>query len=494
LKRRAFDESQAFDKGQTCRNAHFGDADSNGHLAMRLKLIPSRTSVWTLTALALLCALALVFKVFTLSAVIFTSTVLAVAMLTFAAADVFWSLRTWYRAPLQWRRRLPAAFALGVTRQLSGQLINEGVQRWRVALFDHVDPSLTFNGLPQTLQVPAQKTLEVHYSVTPSQRGEVCFAPAELRVRTLLGSFELLLKAGAEERLRVYPNFAAVSRYAWLAGDNRLAEIGIKAAPQRGAGTDFKQLSEYKPGDSIRHIDWKATLRHKRAIVREYQDERDQTVLFLLDCGRRMRADEGTNSPNAFNPASTVTSHFDEALNALILLAHVALKEGDAVGVMTFGCPPGEERHFAPRKGIHSLNALMASIYDIQPQAVHSDYLMAAAELMRLQRKRALIVILTNFRDEDSAEIEPALRLMRGRHLVLLASLRERVLRELMEQPLTHESVAIEVAGAHLFTQSRHDAFTRLSVRDGLLVDVEPGLLPAQLVNRYRALKRAGLL
>jgi uncharacterized protein (DUF58 family) len=285
-----------------------------------------------------------------------------------------------------------------------------------------------------------------------------------------------------------------VARYAWLAGDNRLAEIGIKAAPQRGAGTDFKQLAEYKAGDSIRHIDWKATLRHRRPIVREYQDERDQTVLFLLDCGRRMRADEGATTNGG-------GSHFDEALNALMLLAHVALKEGDAVGAMTFGTDPGDARHFAPRKGSGSLNALIATLYDIEPRATHSDYLDAAAQLMRAQPKRALIVVLTNFRDEDSAEIAPALRLMRSRHLVLLASLRDRVLRLMAELSMAdgasgvgHDAKAIEIAGAHLFAQSRSDAFARLATRDGLLIDVEPGQLPAQLVNRYRAIKRAGFL
>jgi uncharacterized protein (DUF58 family) len=465
---------------------------------MRLNVLPSRASVWVLAALALGCATLLVARV-SLAAMVTGVSVLASLLLAVAVIDVAWSFAAWQRAPLQWQRRLPAAFAIGVPRTLTGALVNEGTRAWRLALFDHVDPSLDVEGLPQTLRVPAQARLEIAYQVTPRRRGEVHFAPADLRVRTILGTFELLLNAGPSESLRVYPNFAAVARYAWLASDNRLAEIGIKTAPPRGAGTDFKQLADYKPGDSIRHIDWKATLRHKRAIVREYQDERDQTVLFLLDCGRRMRADEGA-------AARRGGSHFDEALNALMLLAHVALKEGDAVGAMTFGTDAADARHFAPRKGHASLNALIAALYDIEPRAAHSDYLTAAAELMRVQRKRALIVVLTNFRDEDSAEIEPALRLLRSKHLVLLASLRERVLRELAEQPLvrgaggkangelSNDIRAIEIAGAHLFAQSRRDAFARLAIRDGLLIDVEPAQLPAQLVNRYRAVKRAGLL
>jgi uncharacterized protein (DUF58 family) len=177
-----------------------------------------------------------------------------------------------------------------------------------------------------------------------------------------------------------------------------------------------------------------------------------------------------------------------------MLLAHVALKEGDAVGAMTFGTAPDDARLFAPRKGKASLNALVAALYDIEPRATHSDYLVAATELIRKQRKRALVVVLTNFRDEDVPELEPALRLLRTRHLVLLASLRERVLREIAEQPLKSDTQAIEVAGAHLFAQARSDAFARLAARDALLIDVEPARLPAELVNRYRAVKRSGLL
>ena len=489
---------------------------------MRPALIPTRASVWALAALALACAVALVAGA-RMAWVAAGAATLAVALLVASVLDVALTLRAWRAAPLQWQRRLPAAFALGVPRVLAGTLVNEGRCAWRVALFDHIDPSFDFDGLPQTLAVPAEARLELHYRVTPRRRGPVVFEPAALRLRTRFGLFELLLRAGVAESRRVYPNFAAVSRYAWLAGDHRLAEIGIKAAPQRGAGTDFKQLADYTPGASVRHIDWKATLRHQRPIVREYQDERDQSVLFLLDCGRRMRADDGAaangagagagaglgagagdsvhagtaagaHTGTAAGAAVARTSHFDDALNALMLLAHVALKEGDAVGAMTFGTEPGNERHFAPRKGSRSLNALMATLYDIEPRATHSDYLMAASRLMHLQRKRALVVVLTNFRDEDSAELGPALRLLRTRHLVLVASLRERALRELAEQRTGTDAAAIEVAGAHLFAQARHDAFVRLAQRDALLIDVEPAQLPAQLVNRYRAVKRAGLL
>jgi uncharacterized protein (DUF58 family) len=253
----------------------------------------------------------------------------------------------------------------------------------------------------------------------------------------------------------VFPDFAQVARYAWLAGDRRLQEIGVKTYQLRGQGTDFKQLSEYRVGDAVRHIDWRATLRVGKPIVRQFQDERDQCVLLLVDCGRRMRADD--------RGAAAGAAHFDQVLNAVMLLSYVALAQGDAVGAMTFGTPPGGERSFAPRKGTQALNALMGQLYDVQPTLAHSDYVAAARMLLQRQRKRALVVVITNFRDEDGAELALALRLLRGRHLVLLASLRERIVGELIGQPLTSGDAAIDVAAAHLYEQARRDAFNRPS-------------------------------
>ena len=108
-----------------------------------------------------------------------------------------------------------------------------------------------------------------------------------------------------------------------------------------------------------------------------------------------------------------------------MLLAFVALSSGDAVGALTFGTPPGAEKRFAPRKGRQTLNALMAELGDVEPSPIFSDYMAAAADLMQRQRKRGLVVLITNCRDEDSAELAAALQPARSRHRVVLASLRE---------------------------------------------------------------------
>ena len=450
-----------------------------------MRVAPSRLLLSLLAAIGL-GALAALLAGVALRLVTFVTAAAVLALLLAAGVDFLVSRTRWRAANVRYTRRLPPAFAIGVERTVRVTLEHDGEYEWACAFYDHIDSSVEATGLPQPLVLPRDKRLETSYAVKPTRRGEIVFAPAELQVHSQAGLCELRVRLGAVEKRRVYPDFAELARYAWLAGDRRLQEIGIKTFQQRGEGTDFKQLAEYRYGDSVRHIDWKATLRLDKPIVREFQDERDQRVMLLIDCGRRMRADDRRGAVG--------TAHFDQVLNAVMLLSYVALAQGDAVGALTFGTPPGEERLYAPRKGAHTLNALMSELYGLQPTPSHSDYVAAAQDLLRRQNKRALVIVITNFRDEDGSELGLALKLLRQRHLVLLASVRERIVGELITQPLASGNAALDVASAHLYEQARRDAFRRLSSRDALMVDAEPERLGIELVNRYHAVKRAGMI
>jgi uncharacterized protein (DUF58 family) len=113
---------------------------------------------------------------------------------------------------------------------------------------------------------------------------------------------------------------------------------------------------------------------------------------------------------------------------------------------------------------------------------------------LRQHGKRSLVIVVTNFRDEDGSELGHALRILRSRHLVMLASLREEIVEEMASQPLADPQAAVEIASAHLFEQSRRDAFNRLAARDALMVDAAPARLGVELVNHYHAAKRSGLI
>jgi uncharacterized protein (DUF58 family) len=450
---------------------------------MAVRVIPSRALIAIVLAAVGAATVTLAVGV-GVAVVALLAAVLAVVLLVVVVADAAITKRTWRESKPKLTRHLPTAFAIGVQKSVTLSIAITGTRRWQGWVYDHVPSSLASTGLPLPLDITGGTTTDLTYHVVPTLRGEVQFAPADVKLRSRFGLLEILERLGDVEARRVFPDFAQVARYAWLAGDRRLQEIGIKTYQQRGEGTDFKQLTDYRIGDPVRHIDWRATMRQAKPIIREFQDERDQCVMMLVDCGRRMRAQD--------TDTTIGTTHFDQVMNAVMLLGYVALQRGDAVGAMTFGTPPEEERSFAAKKGKHALHGLMAEFFSVQPTLSHSDYVMAAQQFLQRQRRRALVVLITNFRDEDAPELQHALRLLRSRHLVLVASLRERIVGQLMMQPLVDHNSAVEVASAQLYEQSRRDAFNRLADRDALLVDAEPDQLGIALVNRYHAVKRAG--
>ncbi len=409
-----------------------------------------------------------------------------VALLALVVLDARLSFTSWMQSPLTLTRRLPHAFAVGASVGVQVSLANPGPAMRRGRYFELADPSLSMPAMPLRFAVGPGERETLEFSLTPTARGLKCFEAGQLRLRSILGLLDCNLRVGPRESRRVFPDFKRQASLAWLATDQRLAELGIKNVRRRGAGTDFDQLTDYRAGDPVRHIDWKATLKHGRPIARVFQDERDQSVLFMLDCGRRMRADDTQSGIGA--------SHFDQSLDALMLLTFVALASGDAVGAMTFGTPAGQEKRFAPRKGRQTLNELMAQLGDVEPSPMFSDYLEAAADVVRRQRKRGLVVLITNCRDEDSVELLAALRLLRSRHVVVVANLREQIVGAMAAQPLSRPESVFEVAAALDYEQRRRDMLRRLAAGGAVLIDCEPRSLGVELVKRYTVLKRTGAI
>ncbi len=401
---------------------------------------------------------------------------LAAVVLVVALADAAFALRI---GPFTARRRLPGSLAVGARYRVELELANRGGARAEVVVFDHAPAKLGARGLPLALALEPGRTASFEYEIEPTGRGELAFGRVELVARSSFGLWRRRLFAGEAQHVRVYPNFRAVSRYELLAAANRTGELGIRRRPQRGEGLEFRQLREYREGDTLRQIDWKATARLRRAISREYEEERDQQIVFLLDCGRKMHARDGARS------------HFDFALDAVLLLAHVALRQGDAVGLATMS---GERRWLAPRKGAKQLQRVLNSVFDLESGTRASDYLAGAEALARRLAKRALVVIVSNLRDEDHGELLRAARLLGRRHLVLVASMKESALAAALETPVRDLDSALVVAATHQYLLARRQAHARLRRSGVLALDAEPTDLAVSLVNGYLDVKAAGVL
>jgi uncharacterized protein (DUF58 family) len=377
------------------------------------------------------------------------------------------------------QRRLPGSLPLGVRQQVVLRFANGTSRVQRLVVFDHHPADFEVRGLPQTVAVPPQGWAEARYEIRPVERGEWRFGRVEARVSSRLGLWQVTAWLGEESVTRVYPNFAELTKYTLFAIDNRLSQIGILQRRRRGEGLEFHQLREYREGDAQRQIDWKATSRSSKLISRDYQDERDQQIMFVIDCGRRLASRDGE------------LSHFDHVLNAALLLAYVSLRQGDAVGFLTMS---GESHFMAPRKSAAVVNFMLNRLYDLQPSLLTTDYYNAALDLMRRVRKRSLVVMLSNLRDEDDDMIAPALRLLCRRHLVLFASLRENILSRALRARVDSFDRALTYSSAAEYLHTRELAFRRLERGGALCLDVEPQQLPLALVNRYLEIKRQGRL
>ena len=383
------------------------------------------------------------------------------------------------REPLAVERTAPHSLALGTWATVRLRLRNPRAAVERVTVFDGHPLATEVEALPREVDVPGERGIEFDYRLRGLVRGEGLFGPCEVVRQSPLGLWDVRERTALDTRVRIYPNFTAVAGFALHALENRIQLMGIRRRQRRGDGLEFRQMRDYQSGDSLRQIDWKATSRRQKTISREYQEERDQQVVFLLDCGRRMRALDGE------------LSHFDHCLNALLLVAYVALRQGDAVSLLTFG---GVDRRLPPVKGRQGMTPLLNAVYDLETTLEPPDYLEAAARLRAFQRRRALVVVVTNQRDEDEDELGPALDLLRTRHIVVLASLREMSVEALLEAPVGGFEDALSTCSAQDYAEARRRALERHSGRGVLTLDIAPSQLQVALAEKYLEIKRSGRL
>jgi uncharacterized protein (DUF58 family) len=434
-------------------------------------VIPSTRLLWAILVAAAVGVAVSIFPEFQLPWLIGGAAFLVLALL-----DAFAGLRLAAPAVV---RQVPGSLALGVRSEVRLRVANAAGLRVRLDLHDHHPATFEADGLPRRVDLERGQWSEVTYHVKPVARGETHFDAAEVRLHSPLGLWLIRRRAGAISDVRVYPNFRALAKYTLLATDNRLSQIGVLQVRRRGEGMEFHQLREYRQGDAQRAIDWKATSRTQRLIAREYEEEKDQRVLLVIDCGRRMASKDDE------------LSHFDHALNAALLLAHVALRQGDAVGMMTMA---GVNRYCEPRKSVAAVNAILNRVYDIEPTLAVPDYHLAARDVMSQVRRRSLVIVLTNLRDEDDETLLPALKLLRTRHLVVLASLREAIISRALSARVDSFDRAVTHAAAADYLATRERAFRRIVAAGAVCLDVEPERLAISLVNRYLELKREGRL
>jgi uncharacterized protein (DUF58 family) len=397
-------------------------------------------------------------------------------LLSLGVLDYFASRQT---PPIQVTRELTHNLAVDKWTQVKLQIRHDFTRVMRVKIFDGIPGDANYQHLPLTMDLLPGQISKSEYWLRPLVRGSLKVVQTHVEFQSPFKFWTIRYWVGEMSEAKVYPDFVAIANYAILATENHTSQMGIKKKPRRGEGMEFHQLREYRQGDSLRQVDWKATSRRQKLIAREYQDERDQQIVLMIDSGRRMRAKDDD------------LSHFDHALNAMLLVSYIALKQGDNVSLLSFG---SGMRWIPPQKGIERVKVLLNGIYDLHASQSTADYIKAAEKLSVLQTKRSLIVLVTNSRDEDNSELMIAVNLLKKRHLVMVANIREKILDEIIEEPVNTFDEALTYAGAKRFILERHESHNRLVSSGVYAIDCTANQLAVSVANAYWEIKGAGVL
>jgi uncharacterized protein (DUF58 family) len=278
-----------------------------------------------------------------------------------------------------------------------------------------------------------------------------------------------------------YPPLPASRLKASVAEAARRREAGLRPLRRLGEGRQFESLREWVPGDDTRHIDWKASARRRKLIARQYEEERRQQVMLVLDAGRLLTADLGGEA------------RLEYVVRAALWLAFAANYHDDDVGVMVFS--DSVHHYVAPQRGRRGLRQVLDVLAVAEPRLVESDYPAAFRYLAVRNRKRALTVLFTDVIDAfASAALVAHVGSLRPRHLPLVVTLRNPILDGYAVARPEAVAEAYRKAAAEELIGARDEALAGMRSRGAIVLDVPPALANTAVVERYLELKRTGRL
>ncbi len=379
-------------------------------------------------------------------------------------------------------REFSGRFAVGAETEVHINVAN--AQPHAISLFikDEYPPQMKLSGQRQArMRVDAQTSAALVYGLTPPKRGRFEFGQIAVR---FLSRFNLVwceMLIGEPTIAKVYPNMRRAREAELKALGARSLVSSHRKTSWRGEGREFESMRDYVRGDELRHISWSATARRGKLTTRQYQVERDQTILIAIDGGRLMTA------------RIEQETKLDSAVHAALALMSAAARAGDNAGLLVFGrkiksfLPPG--------RGHDHMDAALEALYSVEPEMIEPSYSRAFEYIAANSKRRSLVVLITDLVDEEgSKELLTSLRLLRPRHLPLVVTIADRDLRSVV-------SSAPENA-RELFTQSvaeeimllRETALRLVESQGGLALDVTAAALAPAILEKYIQVKERGLL
>jgi uncharacterized protein (DUF58 family) len=374
-------------------------------------------------------------------------------------------------------RRMPERTLVGRDAALVLELANPSDRAAIVDVIDELPASLVPSEPRDAgIRIPGRGSVTLTHAIRPSERGVVALGPVVVFQRSPLGLWQRRRLAGVGDALRAYPDASRYLRTDALRPRRVLAELGVRRARERGEGMEFESLRDYVVGDDVRRVDWAATARRGRPVTRLFQHERNRIVVIAVDTSRLM--------------GSIVDGRtkLDHAIDAALALAYGAVEFGDRVGMLTFDDDVRGVLEPAPRRHIGPFVELLSTV---QPRLVEASYVALARRLAAGRQRRALVVVLSDFVDTESATIAEPLAVLAGRHRVLFTAVRDRIYRGLAPAPDDDALALYRRVALDELLVDREQMLARLRQAGLQTLDLAPEKITAALLNRYLAIRHA---
>ena len=380
------------------------------------------------------------------------------------------------------QRHFGGRFAVGAETDVQIDVENHTPLDISLILKDEYPPQLQLFGSREArVEVEAQTSAKFFYSLKPPKRGQFSFGRIAVRYLSRWRFAWRQTTAGEPITVKVYPNMRRAREAELRALGTRSFVAARRKSQWRGEGRDFESLRDYVRGDEMRHISWTATARRGKLVTRQYQMERDQTILVALDAGRLMtgRLENETK--------------LDLAVHATLALMSAAARAGDNAGLLVFG--RRIKTFLPPKRGAEHLDAALEALHAIEPEMIEPSYARAFEFVSANSQRRSLVVVLTDLVDEEgSSELLSSLKLLRPRHLPLVVTIGDRDLKAVVRNPPEDENELFTQSVAEEIMYQREAALRLVESQGGLALDVTAAALVPRLLETYLRVKERGLL
>lgn len=366
--------------------------------------------------------------------------------------------------------------SLGTDNEILISIRNNSNYMLSVEVFDEVP--VYINVKQRIVKIKAVPHQECHggYFVVPEKRGEFGFGKIHLRYKGVLKFCTKAGKFNLEQNYKVYPNLKDLRKYSFAALKKSQMIHGMKKTRTYGIGTEFESLKEYAEGDEYRKVNWMATARANKLIVNTYEPERNQQIYIMLDSSRVM------------NSEIEYIKKLDYAINSAFLLAEIAGKKGDNIGLLVFDSEV--KRFVKPGKGMVQFQIIAENLYNVEENFVTADYNNALMYLNVNQQRRSLLCIFTElFNASEAIALVKALRSTAKNHLPLVITIKDMRLYELANTDIK-DSKDVFLKGAAMKHIEEREKIQRIFFESGIAcLDVPPDKLSMEVVNKYLTMK-----